>query len=347
MCRKPGNMPLDDFLRPSRVRGSDVSVPVRRGVERGHSVARHSARGRDPSCRPAAVGAKFVEFTTLFDPAPHARPAQRRPSPWPYIEGLRLDEAMHPLAFLATGMYGKTLPNQNGAPVRLVVPWKYGFKNIKAIVQDEVHRHDAANTTWMKAARERIRLLRQRESRPSTIRAGVRHGAALGDILRKPTLMFNGYADAGGVAVRRHGPASQLLSAADRDIGSGNSGPCQAARPEDRARAQARRLRDPAGAGSVAGLRTAHRPDRWRRGEDPRDQHRRAGAAQPRVHPRHHAAAAAHGLGLALDVATHARPVRVLLRDDAHDRLLRARPRTAVRRDLDQHREATVHHDRA
>ncbi|NOQ63215.1 MAG: protein-methionine-sulfoxide reductase catalytic subunit MsrP [Methyloprofundus sp.] len=78
--------------------------------------------------------AKFVEFTTLYDP--ESMPGQKAKSlDWPYVEALRIDEAMHPLAFLATGMYDDDLPNQNGAPLRLVIPWKYGFKSIKAIVK--------------------------------------------------------------------------------------------------------------------------------------------------------------------------------------------------------------------
>jgi len=78
--------------------------------------------------------AKYVAFTTLADPA--QMPGLRfRSIDWPYREGLRIDEAMHPLAFLATGLYGKPLPQQNGAPLRLVVPWKYGFKSIKSIVE--------------------------------------------------------------------------------------------------------------------------------------------------------------------------------------------------------------------
>ena len=78
--------------------------------------------------------ATFVEFTTLLRPT--EMPGQRTAAlEWPYVEGLRLDEAMHPLTILAVGLYGKTLPNQNGAPIRLVVPWKYGFKSIKSIVR--------------------------------------------------------------------------------------------------------------------------------------------------------------------------------------------------------------------
>ena len=84
-------------------------------------------------CEPTSK-AKFVEFTTLVDPSQF--PGQRRQVlDWPYVEGLRMDEAMHPLTILGVGLYGEVLPNQNGAPLRLVVPWKYGFKGIKSIVK--------------------------------------------------------------------------------------------------------------------------------------------------------------------------------------------------------------------
>ena len=93
-----------------------------------------------------------------------AGPADRRASSWPYIEGLRMDEAMHPLTILAVGLYGKTLPNQNGAPLRLVVPWKYGFKSIKSIVRIRFVDKQPT-TTWNDATPERVRLLLERESR--------------------------------------------------------------------------------------------------------------------------------------------------------------------------------------
>ena len=94
--------------------------------------------------------AKFVEFTTLYDP--DVMVGQRTKAlGWPYVEGLRIDEAMHPLAFLATGMYDDKLPNQNGAPLRLVIPWKYGFKSIKAIVKIRFSETMPA-TAWNKMA---------------------------------------------------------------------------------------------------------------------------------------------------------------------------------------------------
>ncbi|GJM08774.1 MAG: protein-methionine-sulfoxide reductase catalytic subunit MsrP [Lysobacteraceae bacterium] len=90
--------------------------------------------------------AKYVAFKTLYDP--QQMPGQRRAVlPWPYVEGLRLDEAMHPLTILATGIYGRELPNQNGAPLRLVVPWKYGFKSIKSIVSIEL-TEEQPPTSW-------------------------------------------------------------------------------------------------------------------------------------------------------------------------------------------------------
>ncbi|MGZ5027358.1 MAG: protein-methionine-sulfoxide reductase catalytic subunit MsrP, partial [Methylobacter sp.] len=94
--------------------------------------------------------AKFVEFTTLYNP--EVMVGQRsNVLDWPYVEGLRMDEAMHPLTMMVTGMYGDVLPNQNGAPLRLIVPWKYGFKSIKAIVKIRF-RENMPGTTWHKSA---------------------------------------------------------------------------------------------------------------------------------------------------------------------------------------------------
>jgi len=94
--------------------------------------------------------AKFVEFTTLYNPEVMVGQRSNVLS-WPYVEGLRMDEAMHPLTMMVTGMYGKELPNQNGAPLRLIVPWKYGFKSIKAIVKIRF-RENMPGTTWHKSA---------------------------------------------------------------------------------------------------------------------------------------------------------------------------------------------------
>ena len=117
--------------------------------------------------------AKFVEFRTLYNQG--QMPGQRRDVLiWPYVEALRLDEAMNPLALLAVGLYGEYLPNQNGAPIRLVVPWKYGFKGIKSIVN--IRLTDRAPRPAGSSARRRIRVLCERESlcRSSALVAGAR-----------------------------------------------------------------------------------------------------------------------------------------------------------------------------
>ena len=154
--------------------------------------------------------AKYVEFTTLLDP--RQMPGQREPVlPWPYVEGLRIDEAMHPLSLLAVGVYGRELPNQNGAPLRLVVPWKYGFKCVKAIVRVRFTERQPANT-WAVAtpneygfyANVNPAVDHPRWSQASERRIGAGFFAA-----RQPTLPFNGYAEevAGlyrGMDLRRH-----------------------------------------------------------------------------------------------------------------------------------------------
>ena len=104
-------------------------------------------------------------------------PGQSQPIlQWPYTEGLRLDEAMHPLTIVAVGLYGKTLLNQNGAPLRLVVPWKYGFKSIKSIVRIRFVSAQPRTGVEHRECR-RVRLLREREPRQWIIRAGVRHAS--------------------------------------------------------------------------------------------------------------------------------------------------------------------------
>ena len=123
-------------------------------------------------------------------------PGQTEPAlQWPYTEGLRMDEAMHPLAMMAVGLYGEVLPNQNGAPIRLVVPWKYGFKGIKSIVRMRFVESQPLNT-WQQTAGERIRLLRQRQSRRRSPPVEPdQTERRLGELFRRKTLPFNGYAD--------------------------------------------------------------------------------------------------------------------------------------------------------
>jgi sulfoxide reductase catalytic subunit YedY len=137
--------------------------------------------------------AKFVVFETLDDPT--QMPGVREPVlEWPYREGLRMDEAMHPLTILAVGLYGETLPNQNGAPIRLVVPWKYGFKGAKSIVRIRLQETQPP-TAWQKAnAREYgfYSNVNPAVDHPRWSQASERR---IGEFLRRKTLPFNGYGD--------------------------------------------------------------------------------------------------------------------------------------------------------
>ncbi|MEK7204814.1 MAG: protein-methionine-sulfoxide reductase catalytic subunit MsrP, partial [candidate division NC10 bacterium] len=142
--------------------------------------------------------AKFVEFTTLLDPEQF--PGQRKSIlnfssiDWPYVEGLRMDEAMHPLALLTVGMYGQILPNQNGAPVRVVVPWKYGFKSAKSIVRIRLVG-EQPKTAWEKAAPNEYGFYSNVNPSVDHPRWSQATERRIGEFLRRKTLMFNGYAD--------------------------------------------------------------------------------------------------------------------------------------------------------
>jgi methionine sulfoxide reductase catalytic subunit len=137
--------------------------------------------------------ARYVAFTTLLDPK--QMPGQRsRVLDWPYVEGLRLDEALHPLTLLAVGLYGRALPNQNGAPVRLVVPWKYGFKGIKSIVKIELTR-DQPRTTWNEAAPDEYGFYANVNPAVDHPRWSQATERRIGELDRRPTLPFNGYAE--------------------------------------------------------------------------------------------------------------------------------------------------------
>ena len=134
--------------------------------------------------------AKYVEFVTHYDPKIMIRDV----IDWPYTEGLRLDEAMHPLTLLAVGVYGEVLPNQNGAPLRLVVPWKYGFKSAKSIVTIRLTEKEPA-TAWNKFAPQEYGFY-------SNVNPEVRHPRwsqaaerRIGELRKRPTQMFNGYAE--------------------------------------------------------------------------------------------------------------------------------------------------------
>ena len=137
--------------------------------------------------------ARYVEFTTLLDIG--QMPGQSsRLLDWPYTEGLRIDEAAHPLAMLAVGVYGKVLPNQNGAPIRLVVPWKYGFKGVKSIVRMRFTRERPA-TTWNIAAPREYGFYANVNPAVDHPRWSQATERRIGELRRRPTLPFNGYAD--------------------------------------------------------------------------------------------------------------------------------------------------------
>jgi sulfoxide reductase catalytic subunit YedY len=137
--------------------------------------------------------AQFVRFETVF--RPEEMPGQKSPFyPWPYQEGLRLDEAMHDLTILATGLYGQPMPNPNGAPIRLVVPWKYGFKSIKSIVKIELMA-EQPSTLWSAVGPNEYGFysnVNPDRSHPRWSQASERR---IGELGRRPTLMFNGYAE--------------------------------------------------------------------------------------------------------------------------------------------------------
>ncbi len=140
--------------------------------------------------------ARYVEFVTLMDPEqfPGQRPGLFNFSglDWPYVEGLRLDEAQHPLTLLAVGMYGRVLPNANGAPIRVVVPWKYGFKSAKSLVRIRLVKDEPA-TTWNKAAPNEYGFysnVNPTKDHPRWSQATERR---IGEFKRRKTLMFNGY----------------------------------------------------------------------------------------------------------------------------------------------------------
>ena len=137
--------------------------------------------------------AKYVRFETIYDSKqmPGQRAGWYR---WPYVEGLRLDEAMHNLTILATGLYGKPLPPQDGAPIRLVVPWKYGFKSIKSIVKIDLVEQ-MPTSLWMSAAPDEYGFYANVNPDVPHPRWSQATERRIGELIRRKTLPFNGYAD--------------------------------------------------------------------------------------------------------------------------------------------------------
>jgi methionine sulfoxide reductase catalytic subunit len=189
---KPAVYELDDLIKPHAleeriyrlrcVEGWSMVIPWV-GFPLGDVIKRF-----EPTSK-----AKFVEFTTLLDP--EQMPGQRRRVlKWPYVEGLRMDEAMHPLTILAVGLYGEVLPNQNGAPLRLVVPWKYGFKSIKSIVKMRFVEEQPV-CTWEAAAPNEYGFYSNVNPDVPHPRWSQARERRIGEFSKRKTLMFNGYAD--------------------------------------------------------------------------------------------------------------------------------------------------------
>ncbi len=194
-CSKPGVVGFEDLVKPHTpeeriyrlrcVEAWSMVIPWV-GIPLGDVLKRF-----EPTSK-----ARYVRFTTLLDRA--RMPGQRWPIlSWPYVEGLRMDEAMHPLTILAIGVYGKELPNQNGAPLRLVVPWKYGFKSIKSIVRIDF-TEDQPVSSWHRAAPHEYGFyanVNPDVDHPRWSQARERRiGAGLFEE-KQPTLMYNGYGD--------------------------------------------------------------------------------------------------------------------------------------------------------
>lgn len=189
-CEKPGEYALEDLIKPHAI---EERIYRLRCVEAWSMVIpwlgvplASILKDLQPTSK-----AKYVAFTTLFDPV--KMPGQNRSTlQWPYREGLRIDEAMNPLTLMSVGMYGKTMPNQNGAPVRLVVPWKYGFKSIKSIVSIDFVE-EMPPTSWNMAAAREYGFYSNVNPQVNHPRWSQKKERRIGDIFKRETLMFNGY----------------------------------------------------------------------------------------------------------------------------------------------------------
>jgi methionine sulfoxide reductase catalytic subunit len=191
-CARPGTYTLEDILKPHAfeervyrmrcVEGWSMVIPWV-GFPLADLIKRLEPTGN----------AKYVEFITLEDR--EQMPGVRWPIlRWPYTEGLRMDEAMHPLTIMAVGLYGDVLPNQNGAPLRLVVPWKYGFKSGKSIVRIRFVEKQPVSS-WMRSAPSEYGFYSNVNPDVDHPRWSQRTERRIGDFIKRKTLMFNGYAD--------------------------------------------------------------------------------------------------------------------------------------------------------
>ena len=189
-CEAPGHIDIDDLLKPQTL---EERIYRHRCVEAWSMVAPWAGLPLADFLkrfRPTSK-AKFVAFYTLYDPQQMPETA-RGVLDWPYREGLRIDEAMHPLAFLSVGLYGRVLPNQDGAPLRLTLPWKYGFKSIKSIVR--VHFTERQpEATWNKMAPQEYGFYSNVNPSVDHPRWSQAQERRLGELFKRKTLMFNGY----------------------------------------------------------------------------------------------------------------------------------------------------------
>ena len=191
-CAKKGNMPLEDILKGQAL---EERVYRHRCVEAWSMIipwVGFPLADLLKKCEPTSK-AKYVEFTTAYDVK--QMPGLRSPVlRWPYVEGLRMDEAMHPLTIMAVGLYGEVIPNQDGAPMRLVVPWKYGFKHIKAINKIRFVEKQPLNT-WQESAPQEYGFYSNVNPSVDHPRWSQSTERRIGEFLRRKTLMFNGYGD--------------------------------------------------------------------------------------------------------------------------------------------------------
>ncbi|MCK5917935.1 MAG: protein-methionine-sulfoxide reductase catalytic subunit MsrP [Cocleimonas sp.] len=191
-CEKPGKYDLEDLLKLMSIEERNYRFRCVEGWSMvipwmGFPLAELIKRMKPTS------NAKYVYFETLHDPK--QMPGQKSSVlDWPYTEGLRMDEAMNPLTLIATGIYGKELLNQNGAPLRLVVPWKYGFKSIKSIAKIRFMKEQPMNS-WQKANMTEYGFFSNVNPQVNHPRWTQRKERRIGEFRKRKTLMFNGYAE--------------------------------------------------------------------------------------------------------------------------------------------------------
>ncbi|MDX1434115.1 MAG: protein-methionine-sulfoxide reductase catalytic subunit MsrP [Gammaproteobacteria bacterium] len=191
-CAKPGDYDFDDIVAPHAL---EERIYRLRCVEAWSMVIPWIGVPLGPVLKrfEPTSNAKYVAFETVY--RPDEMPGQQRPGlDWPYREGLRIDEAMHPLTLLTVGLYGRVLPNQNGAPIRLVVPWKYGFKSIKSIVSIEFTDKQPP-TTWSMELPDEYGFYSNVNPEVDHPRWSQKRERRIGDIFKRETLMFNGYTE--------------------------------------------------------------------------------------------------------------------------------------------------------